>query len=225
MKTDTQFVGDPFGSTFAHMIILDPARPKNTQPFLPGYSKDKRYPESPDKEYVFEGMLERVWTKYLLNGSTLCIEVWYRPDKRFTWEQAPMILVLEPKEYRIVSHESVTPRMLQALDRHYQAIRNGQQAPAQSKSSQAGIKYERVLDHLLRCKAFPTIDELSAYCVARLTESKAVGMMDDFQRKYQAKWFGGVSENLPPAVKQVLTKPDAHQQIVSKLAGKFNANK
>ena len=186
------FKGDKFNSTYKFYIVLDDRHPRNKIPMLEGYSKDEGTPEPNDKAYLLVKEA-RVCLEYLADGRALEAALVMRPDMSYTWQYAHEILRLWPDTYEIASQEAVNDYVVRELDEIYRVIgeKKSLKDVPKPKSPDMGKPYLRQLEAHLRKQSFKTLNELNVYCEEKIaTRGKEItGVMQDFWRRYKAKWF------------------------------------
>jgi hypothetical protein len=188
-----RFSPDFENSTYLHVIYFDPTNPANSRELIHGFSKSDRHPESHDKEYVLMRMCKKIyWSKkYLPTGKILRIEVYQKPDIRYTWGQSHLILTLFPDNYVIESHELLSSvRVASFLQQLYRRLALGQSIDDLEVMSQIqGKSYEKILNDLITYRKFKTEQELKDFVINWIGKGHNVEQTLDFMHRYTEKHF------------------------------------
>jgi hypothetical protein len=205
-----QFSPDFDGSTFMHVIYFDPTNEENVRDMIHGFSKSDRHIESYDKDYVLMRMCKKVYwaPRYLPTGKVLRIEIYKKPDVRFSWGQSHQILTLYPDKFVIESHESISNRVAVFLDTLYKRIGKGHPLDDVKVMSQLqGKAYEKTLNDLFTYRKFKTEKELTTFVANWIGQGHPETPTYEFMRRYAEKYF--------PAMVPKAT------ELVNGLTGKF----
>lgn len=173
---------DKINSTFRSKIIFN-----STQkvPHLDGYSKGLLQPKEPDdKIYMLQNWIIRLVNNgYLSSFKTLRIEFYI---KSFLDNTDELFLILEPDRYSIhVEKYLLNERLNKFLTRLYQQLKSGKIITKELVDQKLRFEEEEIFS--IQKKRFQSEDELRTYCISKIKEGNAEGMVKNFFYKYKSR--------------------------------------
>lgn len=171
---------DSINSTYKHEIIL-----KNGT-VLTGYSKGLLQNEMPDKTILLQKVILRLINKgYLDPRKTIRIDFYL---KSFLQNNDDLILSLEPLSYALIGDQFIMNEKLNAFfKRLYMDLRQGKIVTKDLADKRNVIFEEDIFQ--LRSKRFDNEDQLREFCIKKIKEGHAEGIVRNFYRKYLAKFL------------------------------------
>ena len=169
------------GSTYRHIIYLDPNVKTNKAIQMTGYSKGSKYPEALDKDKVLCNYVQRLWFEWYKDKS-LTMEIYRREDLTKSWDFETHILTLRKTDYTLENAPLVSETVTKRLEEFYTKTANSE--PLGAKIRHSNVAFSKVLETYTKTKAFSTQEALVNWCRNQIASGKERGIIRGFYDKY-----------------------------------------